>query len=605
MRKLALTIASSILLFHSLTSRSATIFAAEFSSSYDVTYKVNELGITKVINKIRLTNLKSDLYAKEYTVLIGSTRVENVQGFDSLGKLRLEVSKREGKTEIKTTFNERVVGKGKTLAFTLSYETPEIASRQGRIWEINIPKPARDKSISSYKITLSVPPSFGKPAYLKPKPAHDLTWTLNEISSSSISVAFGNWQSFDFHLSYHLKNSSLVPRQYLIALPPDTLYQKVILETLAPPPKNVAVDEDGNWLAQYHLFPQQSVRVLATGSALLFLEKRPDFPPLADFEKERYLKEEKFWEKDDKEIVKLAKKLKTPQRIYEYVVKTLSYDIKRVSRDAERLGAKGALKNPQKATCMEFTDLFIALCRAAGIPAREINGFSFSNDPLLKPLSLVEDILHAWPEYFDSERQIWVPVDPTWEKTTGGIDYFNAFDFNHFTFVIHGVSSETPVPPGAYRLSGSTKKNVNITFSKKTPTASKITPELLTTLPKRGVAGTEIKGEVKVKNRGFEALYDLSLEVLSSVLPPKRSVFEISVLPPFGHKTFTLTYSCQNPLFWDKNELTFRLGRLEKKSSILIQPWGAIFLPYLFGLSFGLTTLSLTIFFFKKIWRRG
>ena len=86
---------------------------------------------------------------------------------------------------------------------------------------------------------------------------------------------------------------------------------------------------------------------------------------------------------------------------------------------------------------MEFTDLFIAIAREKGIYSREIQGYGFSLDQKLQPLSLSSDILHAWPEYYDTKTESWIAVDPTWENTSG-INYFSSFDLNHIVFVIHG-----------------------------------------------------------------------------------------------------------------------------------------------------------------------
>jgi transglutaminase-like putative cysteine protease len=55
--------------------------------------------------------------------------------------------------------------------------------------------------------------------------------------------------------------------------------------------------------------------------------------------------------------------------------------------------------------CLEFTDLFIAIARAAGIPAREIDGFGYTQNAINRPISIDEDILHAWPEYYDTAKK--------------------------------------------------------------------------------------------------------------------------------------------------------------------------------------------------------
>jgi len=70
---------------------------------------------------------------------------------------------------------------------------------------------------------------------------------------------------------------------------------------------------------------------------------------------------------------------------------------------------------------MEFTDLFIALSRAAGIPAREINGFAYTDDIRLRPLDLVTDMLHAWPEYYDEEKESGHLLTPLGKKQLRGL----------------------------------------------------------------------------------------------------------------------------------------------------------------------------------------
>ena len=56
-----------------------------------------------------------------------------------------------------------------------------------------------------------------------------------------------------------------------------------------------------------------------------------------------------------------------------------------------------------RGTCSEYTVLYAALCRAAGLPARIASGFAASPDGEL--------VLHVWPEVFLGE---WVGVDPSW-----------------------------------------------------------------------------------------------------------------------------------------------------------------------------------------------
>jgi hypothetical protein len=110
-------------------------------------------------------------------------------------------------------------------------------------------------------------------------------------------------------------------------------------------------------------------------------------------------------------------------QIYRFVVSHVNY----VAQDRER-GALWALKNAT-GDCSEFSYLFIALCRAVGIPARVQAGYAFSGHR-----NIVEDG-HMWAEYY-LENYGWVPVDATWR-------FFNALDEMHFSSM-RGIPENIP-----------------------------------------------------------------------------------------------------------------------------------------------------------------
>src|SRR5207302_1362593 len=132
--------------------------------------------------------------------------------------------------------------------------------------------------------------------------------------------------------------------------------------------------------------------------------------------KQDYLAPKPYWEVDAAVIKDKAKDLKTPEQIYKFVTQYLSYSQARLNNPKiERKGALSAFNSPKDAVCMEFTDLYIAIARAAGIPAKEVIGYAYTQNDRLRPLSFaVEgDLLHAWPAYWDDNLG-WVQVDPTW-----------------------------------------------------------------------------------------------------------------------------------------------------------------------------------------------
>lgn len=67
-------------------------------------------------------------------------------------------------------------------------------------------------------------------------------------------------------------------------------------------------------------------------------------------------------------------------------------------------GALYALKN-RAGDCTEFAYLFVALCRAAGIPSRPLGGYICRQDMQLRPAGY-----HNWAVFYDGNR--WLAVDP-------------------------------------------------------------------------------------------------------------------------------------------------------------------------------------------------
>jgi hypothetical protein len=74
--------------------------------------------------------------------------------------------------------------------------------------------------------------------------------------------------------------------------------------------------------------------------------------------------------------------------------------------------------------CSEYTRLFVALCRSAGYPAREVTGVAYAgdSDPGL--------VYHAWAEVYVKGR--WLAVDPTWDQLP--------IDATHLTLARDSVS---------------------------------------------------------------------------------------------------------------------------------------------------------------------
>lgn len=510
----------------------------EFSVDANVTYLVQENGKSIVTHEVYLENNFSTLYATTYTLSLENIDAGSVTVRDDKGKaLPVETSKEGDKTDIKINFIDAVVGQGAKRHFFVVYENGNFAVRTGEIWEVSIPRLADENSFRNYSVTLDVPSNFGLEAYVSPKAdthseagGHKIySFNKKQILETGITAGFGAFQVFSFNLSYHLENPLSRDAQTEIALPPDTAFQKVYIQSIEPKPISIDIDADGNWLAIYKLKSRQRVDVNVMGAVQIFASFRP-FPKPTNEILSINLKETDFWQVNDPQIKALATELKTPRAIYDYVSKNLKYEFARVQPNVQRMGAKNALNSPTQAICMEFTDLFIALSRAAGIAAREVNGYAYTENPELQPLSLVADVLHAWPEYYDSNVAAWIPIDPTWGSTTGGQDFFSKLDLRHFAFVMHGEDSSKPYAPGSYKLGPNPQKDVFVSFGKLPEERTSI--PTLTIVDKKQIPFFDSTYTVKIENPGPIAIYSMSPVVYFDQIVKSKDLVE--VLPPYS-----------------------------------------------------------------------
>ena len=194
----------------------------------------------------------------------------------------------------------------------------------------------------------------------------------------------------------------------------------------------VSNDSSGNLYAHWNgirLNRNQSLTVTISYSVLSFSvrymidENRVyDYNTSLDLY-EKYTAPEPLMQSNNSQIISKAHNVtdksttipESASKIYSFVTKHLRY----VIQDEER-GAVWALENGV-GDCSEYSYLFVAMCRAIGIPARVQAGFAFHYST-----ETLEDG-HMWAEYY-LENYGWIPVDATWQL-------FNMIDSRHFSAI--------------------------------------------------------------------------------------------------------------------------------------------------------------------------
>ena len=567
---------------------------SSFTTQIVSEYKVGEDFSTHIEHLIEIKNLKEFVYAPAFTIEIEGKNVKSIQVEDELGnQIPYEIS--GDKKKITVLFEDKNAGEGNTKIFLISYNALGIAAPKGELKEISISGLGGLAVINERKIKVIFPETWGNPSIVKPS-----TFTKFEKSSyeflgehtleSGVLLIFGSEQYYSVDLTYNLKNPNIFPAEREIALPPTTAYQDTIIQKINPEPNSMYVDRDGNWLAKFMIPPNETIKIQARVYVKTHLGKREN---LVQSQRKKYTKQDEFWETHNKKLQKVAEGLLEPSAILNFVVDSLVYDYKKSATDSKRYGALGALTSPTKAVCLEFSDLFIALARIKGIPARSVEGYAYSSESIIRPSSLVKDILHAWPEYYDEATGRWIMIDPTWTDTTRGLDYFSSLDFDHIAFVVKGESSRYPIPAGAYKTDPKAQ-DVFVKFIKKDEFNERNTLIITPKVSSYIISFIPSNLDIHVKNSGNTLFGGGEIFINSNFLNFEQKL-QIPKIAPGEDKNISLKLTPKSFLTKGEYTITMRFGGQIKNIGVYVSPYPPIRWVIIGGIISAITGSSIII----------
>lgn len=219
-----------------------------------------------------------------------------------------------------------------------------------------------------------------------------------------------------FTLQYTLRSNEPLKSEDLTVVLPQTWdgRQQVLSQTFSPKEGVKVFTRDGRAYATFHLDnPRKSEAVVVTTEANLFRDDlttvqqnppqivKPEAAMLAPF-----LQQENLIEVNAAPIQVAAKSISgaTDVEIVQQIMTYVKSHVHFAGNMTMEMGALRALLSGQ-GDCSEYSTLFVALCRAKGIPARRCTGF-LTNESLAP-----SKFFHAWVEaYLDNYG--WVPFDP-------------------------------------------------------------------------------------------------------------------------------------------------------------------------------------------------
>jgi|GEM_PF-803391 len=576
---------------------SPPVFSQDFETDYQVYYYLNQTqpDLVTVDFKIKVNHRRSDIRLKKFSL--------SFQSFFAIDQLVAYLNNQPIDTQINNdgrliTITVEIpdnffVNKESSYDVNLKFIQKNLGSINGNIYELILPTVSNVDNFK-YRAIVILPNSFNRKISLaKPKPTvisnNQIIWDNPKVKT--IYATFGDKQIYKTQIYYRLKNDRFIPIYTEVAFPPDTLYQQIFINQIVPEPITTYSDEDGNLIGKYLLKPKEDRSILFDGKIVVFSQPRDEIKTLIRQKiktQERYLlRESNDWQIDN---IERFSNLKEINDIYYYIVNEFKYDYTRLAKKTSRVGANIAL-NEKTGVCTEFTDSFIALAREKGFFAREIQGFGFTAEPQLRPITLSSDILHSWPEFFDRRINLWIPIDPTWENTSG-IDYFNSFDFNHIVFAIHGKESRYPVPAGAYKTTNS--KDVLIDAINIEPLAKINLNISLNKINNKLFANQKNRFTLTVENKSNVYLYQqkILIETKNNVLKINPSVVYYNSLLPLEQKIVDITIFATDVHRKTTDTLIIKTNdKINKQFTIYI-------LPKLNKLIIGLIIVNIVLFVF-------
>lgn len=115
------------------------------------------------------------------------------------------------------------------------------------------------------------------------------------------------------------------------------------------------------------------------------------------------------------------------RNIYQYVIDHMEYEL------SGGWNIAPAVLNRGNGSCSEYSFVYIALCRSAGIPARYAGSVVIRGDD-----ASYDDVFHRWVEIY-LPKVGWIPVDPSGGDSKWPADRANSFGYLNNRFLITTV----------------------------------------------------------------------------------------------------------------------------------------------------------------------
>lgn len=357
----------------------------------------------------------------------------------------------------------RAIGTNDQLTFTLEYYNYGLLVNTGTLYDLYISGLSKESVLRTDRqdmaydtniyIKKGILPELG---FILPNPTltnnagannyYEYKYNLDALLGESVWAQFGREQIYQFKITQKamptMDSNIGLQNEYKIIIPRDIksaeTTQTLYIDKIFPIPTKTEKDTEGNFFAYFNIPSSQQEDIAIEGYVKVAridnTVTAENSGNIGDYDQNAisgYLGGSQFWEVNSPEIQAKAQELKGPEtNVYNLIKNTYNFVINRIDYSQvkrfgvnERQGALATLKIGS-GVCMEYSDLFLTLLRAQGIPARAVFGYGY--DPLISNTS---QEAHQWVQVLIPSSGEWLDVDVTWgeskEMAVGGV-------LNHF-----------------------------------------------------------------------------------------------------------------------------------------------------------------------------
>lgn len=401
--------------------------AEDYGFTVDTQVEMAEEGVLNVTQSIQVRNrTSSGLEELEVAMLsdsVSDTEVKYANGddisFSTLDKHRTLAGHRFDYKSLLLDLPRKIDGAGRTWTVEVSYKVPDGWHLLGAGGTVILPNLDAGTG-GSWRLVLTSPPNFpdinyGPKVrdYKRPDGRQRAVFSNAEYAEPVVAASFINDVTSEVSQSRHLRNRSLWPSTKTLIIPPDLHGQRVYVDDISPRPDKISVDPDGNVVAEYRLWPLQSIN--ATYRATVAARQlRYDFrkaKPTAETPESlsRLTAGNTIWTTQGEAGKKAATLIDSENTAWENTVAILDFVKKEIeTEDSQERRPADEVLSAQAGNKLEKADLLIAMLRSQGIPSRLLIGHTYpaagyDNDSQLTP----------WAEAYIAGSG-WATLDEGW-----------------------------------------------------------------------------------------------------------------------------------------------------------------------------------------------